>query len=121
MLSVPAQSPSFTPPDRPTRPGVTTAIEHRDPATLLAAAASNPAVSDRAMRVYTVLVTTFDRGATADQVAAFLPAIEEGQASRLLGALVREGLLEKRLRTIGYREGALRIRRSFYTLAGGAL
>lgn len=84
---------------------------------LVAQAAENPAVSDRALRVYTVVVNAFDREVTAAHVAAILPALEEAQAARLLGDLVSAGLLVKRLRTIGYK-GSQRVRRGCYSLSG---
>lgn len=118
-LSVAAHADGATPAHRPTEAGVTNPATGRDITALLAAAAANSRVSDRAMRVFTVVATTYDRGTTAAAVAANLPSVTEGQASRLLGALVRAGLLEKRLRTVGYNADQTRIRRSFYTLAGG--
>lgn len=98
--------------------GVTTTDPTRNPAALIAAAASNPAVSDRALRCYVVLATTHERGATAAEIAHALPGMVEREAALLLGRLVTAGLLEKRLKTVGYR-GGNRVRRSHYTLAGG--
>jgi hypothetical protein len=119
-LSVPAHVPNDTPAHRVFEEAVTLPGFERDPAALLAAAAANPSVSDAALRVY-VVATVHDRGVTAAQVAATLPRYTESQAARLLGQLVTAGLLSKRLRTVGYKSSGLRIRRGFYTLAGGAL
>lgn len=118
MSSVPARVPGFTPAHRHNTPGVTHPDLIRDPAALIAAAATNPAVSDRALRVY-IVATTYDRGVSAEAVAATLPGLTESQAARLLGDLVSAGLLEKRLRTVGYKPGGTRTRRGFYTLVGG--
>lgn len=117
-MSVPAHAPGSTPAHRDTPPGVTHPDLKRDHVALITAAASNPGISDRALRVYVVAIT-FDRGVTATQVAAALPDVTETQAARLLGDLVSAGLLRKRLRTIGYKEGGLRRRQGFYTLVGG--
>lgn len=117
-MSVPARAFGSTPAHPTPERGVTTIDHDRDPAALLAAAAANPSISDRALRVFTVVATTYDRGVTAAQIADTIPSLTEGQASRLLGALVTAGVLEKRLQTYGYKPDGARRRRGLYTLTG---
>lgn len=119
-LSVPAQASGSHPTHGHLSEGVTHPVENRDLPRLLAAAAVNPAVSDRAMRVYTVAVVLGDRETDAPTIAAALPLLTEAQAARLLGDLVTAGLLRKRLRVVGYKDGR-RVRRGAYSLLGGAL
>lgn len=118
-MSVPAHQGPDTPAHRAAGAGVTQSDLVRDPVALIAAAAANPAVSDRALRVY-IVATMYDRGVTAAVVAATLPGLTEQKAAHLLGNLASAGLLTKRLRTVGYKPSGLRTRRSIYTLAGGA-
>lgn len=117
-MSVPAQAPGTTSAHRRNTPGVTTPPADRDHASLIAAAAANPAVSDRAYKVFTLLVLVYDRGATAVEIAAAIPGETERSVSQLLGTLVTAGLLTKRLKVVGYRDGN-RVRRGHYTLVGG--
>lgn len=119
-LSVPARVVGANPTTRHLSEGVTPPPISRDTAALLAAAATNPAVSDRQLRVFTVIVTVFDRGVDAATIAATLPNVvaSEEEAGQILGRLVTAGLLHKRLRTVGYRHGQ-RVRRGIYTLVGG--
>lgn len=114
-MSVPAHADGNTPPHRHQSEGVTHPTEPLDRTRLLAAAATNRAVSDRGLRVYTLIVTAFDRDVSAAAIASAMPPLTEAQAARLLGDLVTAGLLDKRLRTIGYRNGR-RVRRGVYTL-----
>lgn len=116
-MSVPAQASGNAPTRRHLSEGVTPTHDHRDVARLIAQAATNLTLTDRALRIYAVVVTLADREVTAAQVAAALPALTEDQASRMLGSLVTAGLLTKRLRTIGYKDGR-RVRRSAYSLTG---
>lgn len=116
-MSVPAHSAGNTPAHRHQSEGVTHQPATLDPTALIAAAASNPAVSDRAMRVYTVVAAAYDREVSAAAIATILPALTEAQAARLLGDLVSAGLLRKRLRTVGYKDGN-RVRRGVYSLTG---
>lgn len=66
-----------------------------------------------------MVVVALDQEVSAAQVSAHLPSLEEDEAAQLLGRLVTAGLLTKRLRTIGYKDGR-RVRRGAYTLTGGA-
>jgi hypothetical protein len=119
-VSVPAQSAGNTPAHRHQSEGVTHQPTPLDPAHLIAAAAANPAVSDRAMRVYIMVAAAWDREVSAAAIATVLPSLTEAQAARLLGDLVSTGLLRKRLRTVGYKDGR-RVRRGVYSLTGVTL
>ena len=117
-MSIPARVASQATPHRHLSEGVTPTSTRRDHAALLVAAAANPTISDRAKTVY-MLVVALDQEVTAAQIAAHLPHTEEDEAAQVLGRLASAGLLSKRLRTIGYKDGR-RVRRGAYTLAGGA-
>lgn len=117
-MSVPAQASGNTLAHRHTDPGVPHPDLIRDPAALVAAAATNPAVSDRAYRVYSLVVMVYSRGVDAATIARILPNHTETQAARLLGDLTSAGLLDVRRRVVGYTAAGSRIRRRFYTLAG---
>jgi hypothetical protein len=119
-LSVPAHTVHHTPAHRDLDTAVPQPKSVRDQGLLIARAAANPAVSDRAMRVYAIVAAVFDRGVDAATFAATLPNLTEPQAARLLGDLASAGLLDVRRRTIGYTATQARIRRRWYTLAGGA-
>ncbi len=99
---------------------VTHVSDVRDFAALLGRAAANPDVSDRSLRVYiTALALAPEAGeVTGAMIAAHLPDLTESTASRLLGNLVTAGLLRKRLRTIGYKDGELRKRLGYYSIVG---
>lgn len=117
-LRVPALAPTQNPAHRHLSEDATLHGTHRDHTHLLALAATNPAVSDRALRVYTVMVTVFDREVDSAAVAAVIPSLTQEQAARLLGKLTTAGLLSKRMRTVAY-DGDRRVRRSVYRLAEG--
>lgn len=118
-MSIPAHATGGSRTHRHLSEGVTHPDTTHDPARLIAAAATNPAVSDRALRVYTICAAVYDREVDAVLIAATIPSLTEPQAARLLGDLVSAGLLTKRLRTVGYKDNGLRIRRSAYRLVGG--
>lgn len=120
-LSVPAQEPRNTRAHRPDSPDVTGRAPRRDVTAMLASAAANPAVSDRQLRVYTILVTVLDRGADSASLTAAMPSLSADEAAQLLGRLAAAGLLTSRLRNVGYHPDGRRIRRRFYELAGGDL
>jgi succinate dehydrogenase hydrophobic anchor subunit len=113
-----------TPEPRHVSERVTSHLVDRDhTAMLLASAAANPAVSDAALRVYTVIVTAFQRTIDAPTVAKVLPQVSEGTAAHLLGRLVTAGLLRKNgMRTVAKDEATgKRTRCSVYTLVGGGV
>jgi hypothetical protein len=115
-MSVPAPGAGARPDRRAIGADVTRPDQGRDIGALLAAAAeTHPELSDRAWRVYTAVLTLSLAEVDAVQVAAHLPTLTESQAGVMLGHLVRAGLLTKRLRVVGYKDGQ-RVRRSVYSL-----
>lgn len=103
------------------RPSVASTWRGRDIAALLAAAAARDDVTDLAMRVYTVVVTVFDRPVSAAQVQAVLPSLTYRGATNILGGLVVLGLLDSEVKIVGYTDSGSRVRRTFYTLAQPSL
>lgn len=118
-MSVPAHAGGSTPPQRRNPLTVPHQWGKRDQAALLTIAADS-GVSDRAYRVYTVVVALDAREVTAATIAATLPAFTEPQAARLLGDLTTAGLLTKRRKTVGY-NGDARVRVAAYSLADEGL
>lgn len=103
--------------------GVTTPAQGIDRAALIAAATTNPALSDRATRVYALIVVAYPTAEVQAPMMAEKFHLTHKQAGQALGELVTAGLLTKRMRVVGYKPAQpkpLRIRRYAYRLAGGA-
>lgn len=96
--------------------------DHRgvlDPATLIARATLNRAISDRAFRVFTLVAAAYPHTEVDAATIANHMGLTEGQAGHLLGDLVSADVLTSRRRKVGYHADGRRIRRTVYRLAGG--
>lgn len=117
-MSVPAQAPVDTPTPRRNTPRDSAP---RNPVATALEAVRDGAVTDRGARIFTLIALGFPTAEVdVPTLAALLPLTEQ-QVGNVLGELVAAGLLNRRMRVVGYRESdGARIRRYGYTLAGGA-